>query len=96
MATSPSVSPELTVTLKAFVLAMFGVLAPDLPPPSVVPTNNGVQLEWHSGGVDIEVYISADEEITFSVEDMRSAEGSSEMPLCGNEDLLRRWLKRTK
>ena len=60
--TEPALSD--TLTSKA-VLAMFGLLAPDLPPPSVMPMNNGVQLEWHTGGVDIEVYIATDQATTF-------------------------------
>jgi hypothetical protein len=35
---------------------MLGVLRHDTPPPSVVPTSQGgVQLEWHTRGIDLEI-----------------------------------------
>ena len=42
----------------------------DSPPPSVVPTNRGsVQLEWHTGGVDLEINVVSPSEFHVSYED---------------------------
>lgn len=47
---------------KAMVLDVLDrVVQEDTPPPSVVPTRpGGVQLEWHTNGIDLEIEISPD------------------------------------
>jgi hypothetical protein len=43
------------------------------PPPSVVPTSaGGVQLEWHTRGIDLEIEICSPSRISASFEDHRS------------------------
>lgn len=52
------------------------VMRPDSPAPAVVPTNRGgVQLEWHSGAIDVEIEIEPSLRIRASYED--SAAGTS-------------------
>jgi hypothetical protein len=49
------------------------LLDSDTEKPSIVPTvTGGVQVEWHMGGVDIEIYFEPGEEPTVSVEDIGS------------------------
>jgi len=51
------------------------VMRPDAPAPQVVPTScGGVQLEWHTGGFDIEVSIRPSGEAYACVEDLRTGE----------------------
>lgn len=60
--TARSVRPECAVFALGKVLPAFMRL--DLPVPSVVPTNSGgLQLEWHTRGVDLEVEISQDNRV---------------------------------
>lgn len=56
-----------------------GILASTMtegtPIPSIVPTSRGsVQLEWHLGGVDLEVESLEEETVAVSFEDLRSGE----------------------
>ncbi len=45
----------------------------DTPTPAVVPTSRGgVQLEWHTREIDVEVEIPSPDHITVSYEDHRS------------------------
>ena len=49
------------------------VLRDDSPNPSVVPTSRGgIQLEWHTGGVDLEVEIVSPSRIIGFFEDQRA------------------------
>jgi len=74
------------------ILAEF--LESDTPSPSVVPTvRGGIQLEWHTRGVDLEVYIESPGDVSFFAEDAGSGK-SSDVPLLGREHELRAWLKR--
>jgi len=69
-------------------------LEPSTPPPSVVPTvRGGIQLEWHTGGVDIEIYIEPPNELSFFAEDAVSGK-SSDLSLAGHEGILKSWLAR--
>jgi len=65
-----------------------------MPPPTVVPRVQGnIQLEWHSGDIDIEIYIDAPDSVRFFAYDAKNvvtAEGS----LVGREQELREWLER--
>jgi len=63
------------------------------PRPSVVPTSRGgVQLEWHRGGIDLEIEIESPTRMNVSFEDAR--EGTQkEMTLAGNIRPLVEFLK---
>ena len=62
--------------------------------PSVVPTvRGGVQLEWHSGGVDLEVEFGTRGPVSWCAED-RQTGTSYEEPVTGHEDELQIWLNR--
>lgn len=68
-------------------------LGPETPPPVAVPTvRGGIQLEWHTRGVNIEVYVDSPESVGFFAEHAGSGEGS-EAPLAGHEQELRLWLQ---
>lgn len=62
------------------------------PPPAVVPRVQGnIQLEWHMGEIDIEIYIDSPDSVQFFAEDSLrdlTAEGS----LVGRKQELREWL----
>jgi len=60
--------PNISVT--AFAMSVLhSVMKPETPAPSIVPTHGGgVQLEWHSGGLDIELMIYRPFEAELSVE----------------------------
>jgi len=74
------------------LLATF--LRPNTPPPSVVPTvRGGIQLEWHTGGANVEIYIESQSDVSFFADDAVSGD-SSDVPLSGHEDELRSWLNR--
>ncbi len=46
------------------------IMRHDTPAPSVVPTNRGgVQLEWHTGGIDLEIETLSTQELLVSFED---------------------------
>jgi hypothetical protein len=52
-----------------------GVMAPDTPPPALVPIGNGgVQVEWHRAGLDVEVPFSKDDQPDLYCYDMESGE----------------------
>jgi len=56
------------------------VALPHVPPPAIVPlSDGGIQLEWHEGGVDLEISFS-DLEPGVYVEDRDSGE-AAELPL---------------
>lgn len=69
-------------------------LKSNTPPPSVVPTvRGGIQLEWHTRGVNVEIYIESQSDVTFFAEEAGSG-SSSDVPLSGHEEELRSWLQR--
>jgi hypothetical protein len=69
-------------------------LKPGTPPPSVVPTvRGGIQLEWHTAGADLEIYIESPNEVSFFAEETGSGQ-SSDVPLSGHEHQLISWLER--
>jgi hypothetical protein len=69
-------------------------LGPDTPAPLIVPrVQGGIQLEWHSGSIDIEVYIDSPGSISFYAEQAGMHE-VVESPLSGNESILRAWINR--
>jgi len=69
-------------------------LGPATPPPIIVPTvRGGVQIEWHTKGIDIEVYVDSSDSVSFFAEQAGSGE-SQEGPLAGHEHELKLWLQR--
>lgn len=67
---------------------------PNLASPAVVPTApGGIQLEWHQGGVDIEVEFCPDIPPSWFAEDVASGETADEV-LAPNDAALRVWLAR--
>jgi hypothetical protein len=69
-------------------------LKPSTPLPSVVPTvRGGIQLEWHTKGANVEIYIESSNEVSFFAEEAGSGK-SSDVPLSGHENELMSWLER--
>ena len=64
----------------------------DTPVPNVIPmVRGGVQLEWHTRGINLELSIYSPEEIRFQAEDVRGGETvEGELDL----GLLDRWIDR--
>ena len=76
------------------IQVLAGLMNPDTPPPAVVPrVQGGIQLEWHTREIDIEVYIDSPEKVSFFAEYAGSGE-SIEGPLAGREHELKVWLQR--
>ncbi|MBI3680891.1 MAG: hypothetical protein HY235_10900 [Acidobacteria bacterium] len=66
----------------------------ETPPPAVVPrVQGGIQLEWHTKEIDIEVYIDSPEKVSFFAEHAKSGENIEE-PLASHEHELKVWLQR--
>ena len=75
------------------VEVLFELLGSRTPPPIVVPTvRGGIQLEWHTNGVDIEVYIRSPTDVRFFAEHLQSNE-STEESLANHEHELKSWLE---
>ena len=69
-------------------------IGPDTPPPAVVPrVQGGIQLEWHTESIDIEVYIDSPRKVSFFAEQVDSGE-TSEGTLPGHEIALKAWVQR--
>lgn len=78
----------------AAIRLLAGILSADTPPPLVVPrVRGGIQLEWHSGDVDIEVYVDSPDKISFFAEHVETGE-TFEGQIEGNEAVLKAWLQR--
>jgi hypothetical protein len=61
------------------------------PAPIVVPTvRGGVQLEWHTNGINLEIAIDSPNDISFFGEDIRT----SEVPENLDESSLAQWIDR--
>ena len=70
------------------------LLRSSTPAPAVVPTvQGGIQLEWHTKGVNIEVYVDTSEDVSFFAERVATGE-SCEQLLAGHEGELLEWLAR--
>jgi len=69
------------------------VMRAGTPAPDVVPkVRGGVQLEWHTQGVNLEIAIDSPDEVTFFAEDIRGYEEPVEKEL--DESTLTRWIDR--
>jgi hypothetical protein len=77
-----------------FAVALLGrLMRESTPAPLVVPkVRGGVQLEWHTQGIDIEIAIDSPEKVSFFAEDLRGAQEPEEGPI--NEPLLGKWIDR--
>jgi hypothetical protein len=65
----------------------------DTPAPNVVPrVRGGVQLEWHTRGVNLEIAIDSPGDVNFFVEDIQGQKEPMEEDL--NESTLARWIDR--
>jgi hypothetical protein len=53
----------------------------------------GIQLEWHTAKVDIEIYIDSPDKVSFFAEDVESGE-TFEGPLPGRQEALKAWVHR--
>jgi hypothetical protein len=70
-------------------------LKPDTPPPLVVPTvRGGIQVEWHTRGANVEIYIESPNAVSFFAEEAGSSGESSDVTLFGHEHELRLWVQR--
>ncbi len=69
-------------------------LQPQTPPPAIVPrVQGGIQLEWHTKSIDIEVYIDSPEQVSFFAADAESGQ-SVEGTLAGKDRILKAWVER--
>jgi hypothetical protein len=67
------------------------VMRPGVPLPIVVPTvRGGVQLEWHTNGINLEIAIDSPNDIGFFAEDIQRNEIQEEI----DEPTLARWIDR--
>jgi hypothetical protein len=53
----------------------------------------GIQIEWHVGSIDIEVYIDSPGKVSFFAEQVESGE-TFEGPHAGHEVVLKTWVQR--
>ena len=65
----------------------------DTPAPNVVPkVRGGVQLEWHTRGVNLEIAIDSPDDVNFFAEDIQGDEDPVEEEF--NESSVARWIDR--
>ena len=70
---SHSAKPIAVRNARAAIELLAQVLRTDTPPPDVVPrVQGGIQLEWHTEKVDIEIYIDSPDKVSFFAEDVES------------------------
>jgi hypothetical protein len=77
-----------------FAVALLGrLMRESTPAPLVVPkVRGGVQLEWHTRGIDIEISVDSPERASFFAEDLRAEQEPAEGPI--NERVLGTWIDR--
>lgn len=69
------------------------LMRPETPAPHVIPTaRGGVQLEWHQGGIDIEITISSPDNASFVAEDRTGKQNPAEGAL--DRTALLGWMER--
>ena len=91
---SYSAEPIAPQNAIAAIRLLAELLGPGTPAPVVVPTvRGGIQLEWHTNGIDIEIYIDSPEDIRFFAEEVGSGQ-TCEEPLAGHEHTLKLWVQR--
>jgi hypothetical protein len=70
----PRRSADMSVAREALNFAI-RALRSDVAPPSLAPLNSGaIQLEWHQGGLDVEVIVGPDEDAGIWIADLTSGE----------------------
>jgi hypothetical protein len=80
------IQPELA---EAAIRLLPKVVQPGTPKPEVVPTTaGGVQIEWHVGGIDLEINILTQDKINVSFEDLGSGQGWSREISLADLDVL--------
>ncbi len=92
---SHSARPVHTENARAAILLLDEILPGAAPAPAVVPrVRGGVQLDWSTNGIDLEVYVDSPSSIRFFAEDLETGE-AIESPV---DDLtlpvLGKWLNR--
>lgn len=77
-------------TVIAFARSVLNsVMAPNTPAPTIVPMGGGgLQLEWHTGGLDVELAIYRPREAELSVEFADGRDPIEEQPLASSFDRL--------
>jgi hypothetical protein len=84
------IAPQNAVQAIRFLADFVG---PDTPQPAVVPrVQGGIQIEWHTMDIDIEVYIDAPGKIRWFAERAQAGE-TIEGPLAGHEAALKALLR---
>ena len=67
--------PVVPAVVPTALQLLMHVMRDDSAPPAVVPTNRGgVQLEWHSNGIDLEIEIGASHRVLVSCQDDATGE----------------------
>lgn len=86
-------APPIPFTNAAFAAALIDRLCiAGIEAPQIVPGNDGrLQIEWHSGGFDIELEVTAPYKVYASRENIRSGEVEEEF-LASDFSVLSRWL----
>lgn len=60
-------------TIFAAIHLLRQIVSSDTPQPAVVPTTRGgVQVEWHQGGIDLEIKVISSQRFSMSFEDLRA------------------------
>lgn len=86
------IAPQNVV--RAIRLLVELLVVPQTPAPAVVPrVQGGIQFEWHTKSIDVEVYIDSPGEVSFFAEDAESGQ-SVEGTLPGQEHVLKAWVQR--
>jgi hypothetical protein len=66
------IDPEAVESARQVIRA---IARPDTPAPSIVPTSSGgVQIEWHTRGIDLEIELQPNDRIFIIFEDLGSGE----------------------
>lgn len=87
---APPVEADCALQAVEFLL---GVAQPHVPSPTIVPlTDGGIQVEWHQGGIDLEISFS-DFESGVYIED-REGGAAVELPLADAPGVLARFAAR--
>jgi hypothetical protein len=57
------------------IMLLLSIMGPNTPVPAVVPTSRGgLQLEWHTGGIDFEIEVNSPSRFHAVFEDNRTGE----------------------
>ena len=68
-----------TKAVSHLLVALSTTMLPESPVPDIAPMwDGGICAEWHRNGVDLELYVASDGNITWSFEDQRNGEEQEE------------------